>query len=340
VRDEDIPFGEPREPWLLDAAELLERGDPGPTPWLVEGLIVDKAITAGVGKWKTTKSYGALDICIAIATGRPAFGVFTIPEPGPVVFVNEESGEAALWRRLDALCRGRAIPPEELRGRLFVAPNRRVKLDDELWQARIIGDGLRLRPRLFVFDPLARMKAAELNESAQNEISVAIEFMRELREETGAGVLFIHHTGHTGEHMRGSSDLETVWESRLRWKRDGQASEVTIENEHRDAEGSGPFTYRISWDGLSRSMRFEAVETPFLTFVHSYLRDHPEASANEVYEAAEGQTERPGRGKALSAIKDLREGGTEVGTTPEPPLSEQRQESGTEPPSMRGSVPP
>ena len=99
-------------------------------PFLVQDLIVEQALVAIVGKWKTTKSYGILDICISIATGRPAFGRFAIPEPGPVVFVNEESGEAALWRRLDALCRGRAIDREELRGRLLVAPNRRVKLDD------------------------------------------------------------------------------------------------------------------------------------------------------------------------------------------------------------------
>lgn len=116
--------------WLTDAADLLAEPDPGPTPWLVENLIVDQAIVAAVGRWKVTKSYGLLDICIAVATGRPAFGTLKIPNPGPVIFINEESGRRALWRRLDALCRGRAIPPEELRGRLLVAANERVKLDD------------------------------------------------------------------------------------------------------------------------------------------------------------------------------------------------------------------
>jgi hypothetical protein len=42
--DADIPFGEP--PWYLDAAELLSRGDPGPTPWLVHDLIVEGALVA------------------------------------------------------------------------------------------------------------------------------------------------------------------------------------------------------------------------------------------------------------------------------------------------------
>lgn len=328
MKDEEIVFGNP-DPWLLDAADLLERGDPGPTPWLVESLIVDGAFTAVVGRWKTTKSYGMKDICLSIATGRPAFGRFAIPEPGPVVFVNEESGEQALWRRLDALCRGRAIAFEELRGRLFVAANRGIKLDDDEWQARIIEEGLRVRPRLFVFDPLARMKAPGRNESAQNEISFAIEFMRRLRDETGAAVAFVHHTGHSGEHMRGSSDLESAWESRLRWKRDGQSPEVTIEAEHREADAPPPFEYRIAWDGLTRSMRFEPVDDPFIAFVHAFVREHPEASANDVYKAADGRADRPRKTAVLEIVKRLREGGSHDGNHPGTTPSDQRQGSGS-----------
>ncbi|HWQ25034.1 MAG TPA: AAA family ATPase [Gaiellaceae bacterium] len=318
--------------WLVDAAELLERGDPGPTPWLVDGLIADKALTAIVGRWKTTKSYGMLDIAISIATGRPAFGRFAIPEPGPVVFVNEESGEAALWRRLDALCRGRAIRVDELRGRLWVAANKGVKLDAKDWQTKIIEEG-RLRPRLFIFDPLARMKAPGRNESAQNEISFAIEFMRRLRDETGAGVAFVHHTGHQGEHMRGSSDLESAWESRLSWKRDGQAAEVTIEAEHREAEPSAPFSYRISWDALTRSMRFEPVEAELAARVREHLLEYPDASANAVFKAIGGNRDR-----VLQLVKELREQvvpelGYHPGTTPRRPEAG----GGTPDPPFRGS---
>ena len=69
--------------WLIDAADLLAEPDPGPTPWLVEGLIVDQALTAVVGKWKTTKSYGLLDIGVSIATGTPAFGTARDPRTRP-----------------------------------------------------------------------------------------------------------------------------------------------------------------------------------------------------------------------------------------------------------------
>ena len=45
--------------WLVRGSDLLAEPDPGPTPWLVDGLIVDQALVAAVGRWKTTKSYWA-----------------------------------------------------------------------------------------------------------------------------------------------------------------------------------------------------------------------------------------------------------------------------------------
>jgi AAA domain len=263
--------------WLLDAADLLAQPDPGPTPWLVQDLIVDQAIIAFVGRWKTTKSYGLLHICISIATGEPAFGTLEIPNPGPVIFVNEESGRAAMWRRLDALCRGRAIDPDRLRGQLHIAANARVKLDDPGWQTELQALGQDLQPRLFAFDPLARMKAPGRKENVQDDMAPLIEFIRDLREQTKAGAGFVHHTGHIGDQMRGSSDLESAWETRLHWKRDGQSPLVTIETEHREAEASDPIRYRINWDTDTRSMRFDHIteeQNPALPSLRDRILDH------------------------------------------------------------------
>jgi AAA domain len=298
------------KPWFVDAADLLAEPDPGPTPWLIENLIVDQALVACVGRWKTTKSYGLLDLCISVATGRPAFGALKVRQ-GRVVFVNEESGRAALWRRLDALCRGRAIDPEELRGRLIVSANARVKLDDPRWQNELVELGKDLRPRLFVFDPLARMKASKRDENAQTDMAAVVEFWRYLRDETSAAVGLVHHSGHSGDHMRGSSDLETAWETRLAWKRESQAAIVEIESEHREAEAAGTIRYRIGWDAPTRTMRFDLERDPLEENIRRYLVEHPDASANEVDEHVDGN-----RQKILALVKTIREGGSD---TLEPP---------------------
>jgi len=272
--------------WLIDAADLLAQPDPGPTPWLVEGLMGDEALIAAVGRWKTTKSYAIKDISIAIATGRAAFGCLAIPNPGPVMFINEESGRAALWRRLDALCRGRKVDPEELRGRLHVAANARVRLDDLGWQQELVDTAKELRPRLIVFDPLARMKAPSREENSQKDMAVLVEFIRNLRDESRSAVCFVHHTGHAGGNMRGSSDLESVWETRLTWARDGQSPLVTLTSEHREAEAGQPVQYRIAWDSDNRSMRFDVTDdNPTKTtqeLVREYLADNPKSKAREI----------------------------------------------------------
>src|SRR5439155_16862303 len=94
----ELPAVEPDDGWLLDAADLLAEPDPGPVAYLVEDLIVEGALTAAVGRWKTTKSYAMCELAISIASGRPAFGGLSISTPGPVVFVIEERGRDALWR--------------------------------------------------------------------------------------------------------------------------------------------------------------------------------------------------------------------------------------------------
>jgi hypothetical protein len=292
----------PPRDWLNDAADLLAEPDPGPTPFLVDGLIVARAIVAMVGRWKTTKSYGLLYLLICIALGEPAWGLAT-PESGvPVVYVCEESGRAALWRRLDALCRGHAIDPERLRERLYVAANARARLDDPGWQAELLAIGRDLQPGFFGFDPLARMKAADREENAQKDMAPVIEYLRDLRDETNAGVGVVHHTGHTGSHMRGTSDLETAWETKLEWKREGQSPEVTITSEHREAEDGPPIRYRISWDHHTRTMRFPLVEGDLKAKVRAHLAEHPEHSANQVVDAL-----GTNRKQTLAIVREIRD---------------------------------
>jgi hypothetical protein len=332
---------QPRTECLLDAADLLASPDPGPTPWLVENLIVDRTVIACVGRWKTTKSYGLLDLCVSIATGEPAFGTLAIPEPGPVLYVCEESGRAALWRRLDALCRGRAIEAERLRERLFVLPNAGVKLDEPKWQEWFLRTYVsQRRSRLILFDPLARMKAPSRNESAQNEIAGVIEFLRELREAGNTAVAFVQNTGHQGEHMRGSSDLESVWETRLLWKREGKSPLVTIESEHREVEATGAIKYRIGWDAPTRTMRFnlEGAEKDedLEERVRAYMAANPDASANEVDENVKGT-----RKKILELHRSIKnEGGSEpTRTTANHPLAPTAV-GGSQTPPLGGLEPP
>lgn len=291
--------------WLIDGADLLAEPDPGPTPWLAEGLIVDQAITAIVGRWKTTKSWAVLELAVSIATGTPAFGTVVIPEPGPVIYIIEESGRRALWRRLHAICGGRNIEPDALRGRLLLAANKRIMLDDPDWQKRLIETGLATQPRAIAFDPLARMKAATRKESDQSDMAPVIDFLRLLRDETGAAPLFVHHTGHQGEHMRGSSDLESAWESRLTFKRESDSGTITIHNEHRDEEEGPSVSYRLDWNAEARTMRLRPTLLPLAERIVEHLTTHGPMGAADLAKGIETR-----RSDVDRVLLELKQGGT------------------------------
>jgi RecA-family ATPase len=102
-------------------------------PWCLGGVsefsrsTVEGSIAAFVGQPKNGKTWTLLDLAIAIAAGQVALKRFAVPNPGPVLLILEESGRAALHRRLDMLVRGRALEPGRL-VELYYAANRRVRL--------------------------------------------------------------------------------------------------------------------------------------------------------------------------------------------------------------------
>jgi hypothetical protein len=269
----------PRRHWLESASNLLAEPDPGPTPFLVDGLLVDGAIAAIQGPPKAGKTWLILELAISTVTGEPAFGRYEIPSAGPVMLILEESGREALYRRLDALSRGRNIKPESL-GEFYFAANARVRLNDPGWQKRLVDGAKQVKPRGIFLDPLVRLKGSGVDENSQREMAPVLDFMRDLRDATSAAVAFVHHTGYSGTHMRGSSDLEGYWESKVTLTRN-QDGTCELTAEHREAEASEGIRYRRSWDEHSRSMRLVAIEDPGREQLRQRLLDHLQKHAGE-----------------------------------------------------------
>jgi hypothetical protein len=298
--------------WFENAADLLSEPDPGSTPFLVEDLIVDRAMATLVAPPKKNKTFVTLDVGIAVATGNKALGRFAVPNPGPVLIVLEESGRAALHRRLDMLARGRAIPPESL-GDLHYSSNRRVNLADDEWRERLREAAQSREWRLIAFDPSARLKGAT-DEDKQKDQGPVLDFLRELRELSKATVLYVAHTGHEGTRQRGSSDFESYYETKLTLS--DKNGRRTLATDHRQAEATGPFELSFRFDHQTRTLRIDADEDELARKVREHLEQHPDASANAVVEATGGN-----RTKVLELVKRLRpEGGSDSleppGTTP------------------------
>jgi hypothetical protein len=306
--DELVPLEEPGEAdvarparlWLRSAGDLLRRDDPGPTPFLVDELLVDRAIFALQGQGKVGKTWTILELARAIVTGSRAFGRFDVAEPGPVIVLLEESGETALHRRLDALMRGNGQAPDDFDA-LFYGANLGIKLDDPAWRERLVAAAVELRPRAVFLDPLVRMKGAGRDENVQLEIGVVLETIVEVREASGAACGFAHHTGHDGRHLRGSSDLEAFWESKLVVAKEDDGRR-TVKSEHREAEAGPTWHYRLAWDGETRTVRLRGEDDPKRAEVEEELRKDPTASATAIYDKVGGRKK-----DVLELVKDVRE---------------------------------
>lgn len=277
---------DPDASWLLQADELLRGETPGPTPFLVEELLVDGAIGAIQGAPKAGKTWLVLELALAIVSGRAALGAFEVAEPGPVIVVLEESGHAALHRRLDSLARGRGMSPESLAG-LHVAPNLRVRLDDSRWRERLLAAAAELRPRAIFLDPLVRLKGASVDENSQQEMASVLDFLRDLRDACEGAVVFTHHTGYEGGHLRGTSDLEGYWESKVSVERDEHGLS-TLRAEHREADAGVRRDYRVVFDAATGTARLELVqeaarvERDLAAEIGAYLRQHAAAPTSEI----------------------------------------------------------
>lgn len=170
--------------------------------WLVKDIIPEGALCEMHGMPNVGKSFLALDIALAVATGNECLGQSVAQ--GDVVYVAAE-GARGLKPRVNAwlTARGPKCEPKTL----HVLPTAVQLLDPkeitELVEV-ITEDGI--RPKLIVIDTLARCFVGG-DESSARDMGLVISNIDELRHATGASILIVHHTTKDGRTERGSGAL-------------------------------------------------------------------------------------------------------------------------------------
>jgi hypothetical protein len=126
--------------------------------------------------------------------------------------------------------------------------------------------------------------------------------------------------------MRGSSDLESAWESRLSFNRDGDNGIVTVTAAHREEEDGATIVYVLDWHSETRTMRLRSTVPPLAERILAYLDKHGPDGADNIAKGIEtrasdvrrtlhtleelgttcrapsGQTGRPGTSKQAEAL--------------------------------------
>jgi len=215
---------------VVRASEIRPRPE-GETPWLIEDLWGAGAVGVIGGAPKSCKTWLALDMAVAVASGRPCLGRHAVPAPGPVIVYAAEDAPTSVRERLEQLAQARGTAFAALDVGLIVEPC--LRLDRPEHVARLRSTLGHRRPRLLVLDPYVRLQSGD--ENSAMEVSAILSTLRELSRAFVCAIALVHHarkgTGdEPGQALRGSSDFYAWADSLLSLRRAREGLVLAIEH--------------------------------------------------------------------------------------------------------------
>lgn len=272
-----LPEGAP-----LWATDLASACIPRPR-WLINGVWTRGGCGFISGAPKSYKSWLALDLAVAVATGAPMLGVHRVVAPGPVLYLQEEDSLATAVDRLDQIVEGRApghhwgglldgltwTPPRPLP--VDIQAHTGIVLSDPRWLAWL---GERVRTygyHAMIIDTLTTtIGDVDLDKAVDLQARV-LRPLRELAQTYDCAVIIVHHSrknqqgGRRGSNMLGSVALHGWVDCALYLDRDEESGVITVspEGKYDPAEGwsmSVPRMYRDWATGARQVWEPEVVD--------------------------------------------------------------------------------
>lgn len=217
--------------------------------WLVTGLWAEQAVGIVGGEPKCCKSFLALDLAVAVASGMPCLRRFSVSRAGRVLLFAAEDALHIVRRRLEGIASAAGVALADLDIQVITSPVLRLDLDAD---RRNLADTVaRLQPRLLILDPFVRLH--RIDENASGEVAPLLAYLRELQRRHGVAVLLVHHAKkggggvRAGQALRGSSEFHAWGDSNLYLRRDGEELSLTVE--HRAAPSPRPLTIELAQRG-------------------------------------------------------------------------------------------
>jgi hypothetical protein len=316
-RDAIIIEGRPDpDSWMKWGPTFLEASEP-PIQYLISELLPAGVIALIHGEPRTLKTWGALDIALAAATGTPAFGLerFSVPQPMGVLYSSQEDSARLVRQRVKALLKGRGMDCPE---RLMFAVHAGINLESSEWQDTLIADIQRHDIRLVILDPIRRYSINV--DKGPAEVRAITAYLRRLCIETGATILLVHHdvkppASTTDNRRRGHRASGGDWfaaaECPISFEIAGDSQTVAYPESYKLSSDPEPFTFRLETDDprnpttarligkstTSTDATSLAIEEAILT----YLKSTPGANSNKIVEAVKKQKDQ-----VLASLERLR----------------------------------
>lgn len=224
--------------------------------WLIEGLWAAEAVGILGGEPKCCKSFLALDMAVAVASGAPCLRRFPTIRRGRVLLFAAEDSPAVVRQRLAGIASAVGSPLDALDIHVIVAPV--LRLDVELDQRRLEETVAALRPMLLVLDPFVRLH--RIDENVSSEVAPLLDYLRGLQRRHRVAVVLVHHARkgashvRAGQALRGSSELHAWGDSNLYVRRSGDDG-LSLTIEHRAARSANGINLTLHAEGDALALR-------------------------------------------------------------------------------------
>ena len=205
---------------------------PADRRWLIEDLWAAEAVGIIGGEPKCGKSFLALDVAVAVASGAPCLRRFRPAQTGRVLLFAAEDALHIVRARLAGIALAAGVAFETLDIQVITAPTLRLDLPED--QRRLRETVAALQPTLLVLDPFVRLH--RIDENAAAEVAPMLAYLRDLERHFHTAVLLVHHArkgaahARAGQALRGSSDLHAWGDSNLYLRRHGDTLCLAIEH--------------------------------------------------------------------------------------------------------------
>lgn len=230
--------------------------------WLVTGLWLEQAVGVLGGEPKCCKSFLALDLAVAVASGTACLRQFPVPTAGRVLLYAAEDALHIVRRRLEGICAAAQVSFEDLDVQVITAPT--VRLDLPADRERLERTVVAFKPRLLVLDPFVRLH--RIDENASGEVAPLLAYLRELQRRYALSVLVVHHARkggarmRAGQALRGSSEFHAWGDCNLYLRR--LENQLTLTVEHRAAPSPPPIDLELAQRGESLALEIQASAQP------------------------------------------------------------------------------
>lgn len=215
------------------AHELAER--PDNQRWMIKPLWGEESVGIIGGEPKCYKSFLALDMAVAVASGKPCLREYEPQQRGRVLVFCGEDQLHDVRARIAGIARASGCDIHTLPIYVITAPTLRIDLESD--RAALEKTIRELKPKLVVLDPFVRLHRVDENKSG--EVAPLLSYLRELQRKYHVAVILVHHARkggnklRGGQALRGSSEFHAWGDSNLYLRR--IEDDLVLSVEHRSA---------------------------------------------------------------------------------------------------------